>query len=518
MLNLRSSVSALTLGAILSTTLILGGCGEKNKGDTVKIEKVATRKVGDAEAEKALGLMALDTSGSGDFTWSGRKGSGGNYTFSNLATLSKDGEKGAFGSLELKGVHMEGTDAAFDQMIFNDFTATEDDGSTVTFANITLTEPSPALAAAITRSFNGDDDAFDDIEGDISFKTLSFSGLKVDDEDGVLTLGTVKMGTDKDDTGYFTLRDLDADMLSDGEKIIMKLGSIDVTGVNISKYQGLISAAMDNDGEVDAGKMKELMGSMNAYDPDFKNFSLKNFNMDVLGLKINLDSMTGKAEKKGGKVIMSQTMSPLTITPPAEVKDKDMQKFVEGLASFGYDKLEFTMEQNSVLDEKSDTMIVKDSYIQLKDGFKLSYDYDISGYKAVSEKAMSLNGGSSPNPMAVLGMLNELKFNHLRLALKDDSIIDRSFKFAADMQGGAPDALRMQAKMGLAFLPMMAKDEGQQKFAGDLSKALGTLIDDGGTLVIDLSPAKAVDFGAIMQGSMSGDIDIEALGITIETK
>jgi len=519
MRNLRSSVSALTLGAILSTSLILGGCGEKNKSETVKIEKVKPRKVNTEEAEKALKLMALNESGSGDVAWSARAGTGGNYTFSDFANDSKDGDKGAFSSFEIKGVHMEDEAPAFDQMVFNDFAGTDDDGSKITIANITLTEPSPALAAAITRSFNGDDDAFDNIEGDVSFKALSFSGLKVDDKDGIVSLATLKMGKSKDDAGYFTLSDLDMDMLSDdGKKVIMQLGSIDVTGVNLGKYKGLISAAMDNDGEVDADKMKQFMGSMNAYDPDFESFSLNNFNMDVLGLKVNLDSLTGKTEKKGGKVIMSQTMSPLTITPPDETKDKDMQKLVEGLTSFGYDKLEFTMEQNSVLDEESDTMVVKDSYIQMKDGFKFSYDYDIVGYKAVAEKVQSLDGGGNANPMVVLGMMDELKFNHLRIALKDDSIIDRSFKFAAEQQGGTPDALRSQAKMGLAFLPMMAKDEGQQKLASDLSAALGTLLDESGTLVIDMRPEEAVDFGALMQGGMGGEIDISALGVTIETK
>jgi len=518
MRNLKSSVSALTLGAILSTTLILGGCGEKNKGETVKIEKVAIRNVDTNEAEKALKLMALYESGTGDVAWSVRKGDSGNYTFSNFENDSNEGDKGIFSLFELKGLHMEGENAAFDQMIFSDFSGTGDDGDKITIAKITLTEPSLALATAITRSFNGDDDAFNNIEGDVSFKALSFSGLKVADADGVLSMAGLKIGKDKDDTGYFSMNNLDMDMVSDGEKVIMTLGSIDVTGVNLAKYQGLIKAAMDNDGKVDADAMKNIMGSMNAYDPDFKNFSLKNFNLDVLGLKVNLDSMTGKAKKKNGKVIMSQSMSPLTITPPVDPVDDDMKKITEGLASFGYDKLEFTMEQNSVLDEESDTMIVKDSYIQMKDGFKLSYDYDIAGYKAFSEKAMSLRGGSSTNPMAALGMMSELKFNHLRLALKDNSIIDRSFQFAADQQGGKPDTLRSQAKMGLAFLPMMAKDEGQQKLAEDLSKALGKLLDDGGTLVIDLSPKEAIDFGTIMQGGMSGEIDIEALGLTIETK
>ena len=363
MRNFKSSASAAALAALLSTTLILGGCGKKDKGDSgntsVKIEKLAMRKVDNAEAEKALGMMALSESGSGDFTWAGRKGDSGNYTFSNLESETKKGDTGTLGTMELKGVHMEGDQAVFDQIQFNDFSTTEDDGTNVTFKNFTLTEPSPALAAAFTRAFKGDDDAFDDIDGDVSFKAMSFSGLKVNDDDGVFTMDSLKMGTSKDKTGYFVLNDLDMDMMEDGKPIKMKLGSINVTGVNINKYKGLITAAMNDDEDAGEETMKNLMSSMNAYDPDFKTFSLNNFNMDAMGLKVNLDSITGKAEKKGGKVVMTQKMSPLTITPPGETKDKSMKEFVEGLATLGYDKVELTMEQNSVLDEDTDTMIVK---------------------------------------------------------------------------------------------------------------------------------------------------------------
>jgi len=520
MRNFKTSASALTLGAILSTSLILGGCGEKNKGESVKIEKVATRTVNTGEAEKALKLMALNESGAGNFTWSAREGDSGNYIFNNLKAESKDGDKGTFGSLELKGVHLEDENAAFDQMIFKDFSATEDDGSTVTFANITLTEPSPALTAAITRAFNGDDDAFDNMEGDVSFKALSFGDLKVDDEDGVFSMDSLKIGKSKDDTGYFSMHGLDMDMISDGEKLIMKLGSFEVTGVNINKYQGLIKSAMDEDGEVGADTVKELMGSMNAHDPDYKNFSLNNLNMKFAGLKLNLDSVNGKIEKKDGKVIMSQSMSPLTISPVAGTEEEDMKMFAEFLTSFGYDKLEFTLEQNSIIDEKSDTLVVKDSYIQMKDGFKLSYDLDVSGYKVFAEQAAAAqSGGSLQNPLAAIGMASSIQISKLRLALHDDSIIDRYFKMSAKENNSTPDALKNEIKDILGQISMEAQDEAQQKLADALKNSVTKFLDDGGTLVFEMNPAAPVNPGGIVMGAMFGSIpDIAAMDITISTE
>lgn len=498
----------------------MGGCGEKNKGETVKVEKVEPRNVDTNEAERALKLLALYESGMGDVAWTERKGDSGNYIFYNFENDAKKDGKAVFGSFELKGVHMEGENPAFDQMVFNDFSGTDDDGSKITFANITLTEPSAALSDAIARSFNGDDDAFDNIEDDVSFKALSFSGLKVDDADGVLTLGGLQIGKDKDDTGYFTIRDLDMDMQSDDEKIIMKLGSINVTGVNISKYQGLIASAIDSGEEMDADKMKELMDSINAYEPDFKNFSLKNFNMDVSGLKINLDSITGKAEKKDSRIIMSHSMSPLTITPPKDTKDKDMQMFAEKLSAYGYDRLEFTMEQNSVLDEKSDTMVVKDSYIQLKDGFKLSYDFDVSGYKAFTEQAVAAqSGGSLLNPFAAIGMASSIEINKIRFSLHDDSIIDRYFKVSAAQNNTTPDVLKNEIKDILAEISMEAQDEAQQKLADALKASVISFLDDGGTLVFEMTPTEPVNPGGVAFGAMFGSIpDIAEMNITISTE
>ena len=513
---LSSSLSKLALATALSTTLILGGCGKKNAAP--EVASVKTRAVSDANAMQALTLMGLNESGSGELSWASRTGDKGNYVFTNVVPKNKDDKDASFGSLELKGVHMDGEQAVFDQITLNDFKAVDEDETIVTFKTLSLTEPSPALAAAFADALGGNDDAFDDIEGDISFTAINFTGLKVVDEEGTVNLDSVNFGKSKDGTGVFSINNLNMDMTDDGTHIKMNLGSMDITGVNIDKYKGIFEAAVKNgkDGKtIDDEAMKKLMGAMDPYNPDFKDFSLKNFHVDADGLVVNLDSMKGNATRKGDKITMTQTMSPLTITPSKTSKDKGMKKFNEALDTLGYESLEFTMTQNSVLNAKTDSMIIKDSYIAMKDGFKLSFDYDMVGYKAYMQEALALSGKAESNPMAMLGMLDKLQVKKLRIALKDDSIVDRSFKFAAKEQGGTPADLKQKAKMGLAFLPMMAKDEGQQKIATDLSAALGAWLDNGGSLVINMDPKEPVVIGNIAKGSMSGAFDLGTLGLTI---
>jgi len=516
----------LAMGGAIAATLILGGCGDKNKTKTSKagaaIEKIEARKVSDAEGMQALSAFSLGTSGAGKLQWDNRDGSAGNYTFTDVK-ISDDDSTATVGQIEVWGAHMAGEQASFDKIEFRDFSARDGkDDTDVKIATIALVKPSPALAGGLAKVFGGDKDAFDNIGGDIGFQAISFTGFNLTNDDVNMTIKSVSMGETKDKTGVFSLNGLTLDGKGDGgtkPNVKMSLGSIAVTGANLKKYKGIMTQAMKSggkDGDMSETAMADLMKSMNIYDPDFKTASIQDFDMNADGLLITLKSFEASANKKGGKVTMVQKMSPLVITPPKDSENADMQKMTETLASLGYESLEFTMGGKSVLDEKSDTMKGTDTYIELKDGFHLSYDFDIAGYKAFAEKAAALSAqGDAANPMAALGMMNALQFNRLRISLRDDSIVDRGFKFAAEQQGGTADSLKTQAKAMLGFATMAAQDEAQQKLATEMVAALTTLIDNGGTLTIDMNPKKPINFGDISMGS---DIDVEALGLSVKTE
>ena len=504
---------------------MLGGCGKDKpaKTKTANIEKaiakIDTRKVDNAEAEKALSALSLNESGSGALSWASRDGKAGNYTYSDVTVDGDDEADIKISQVKLFGAHMDGEQASFDKIELNGFTvATEKDDGDVSFGNISLVKPSPALSAGIAKMLSGDEDAFDDMEGDISFQAASFSDMKIKSEDGNFSIKNMALGTAKDKTGMFTLSDLKMDIKDDKDDIKMSLGSIEVTGANMEKYKGFFTEAMNGGGDEEA--IAKIMQSMNPYDPDFSTISLKDFDMNIEGLAATLKSYSAQASKKNGVVTISQKMSPLSIIPPKDSKDKDMKEFAEVLSTMGYDRLEFTMGGKSVLDEKADNMKTHDTYIELRDGFRFSYDFDIDGYKDFSEKAAAMQAnGNGSNPMAAIGMASALKFNHLRLAFRDDSFIDRAFKLAAEKEDTTADALKQKFKDSLGQAGMMAQDEGQQKLADDLNTALTSLIDNGGTFVIELNPTTPVNFGSVAMGAMmGGNVDIAALGLSISTQ
>jgi outer membrane murein-binding lipoprotein Lpp len=519
-----SHISTIALGAVLSATLIVGGCKGKDKGNkqvsTAKIEKIAPRTVSKAETLQSVTAMCLQDSASGIFKWDDHNVSAGDHTYMGVSVEGgDDGKSLNVEKLELIGAHMDGDMAAFDKIVFHDVSAAEDD-TTFSVKKWELIKPSSSLSNEISRAFCNDEDAFEDYSGDFGLGGMSLSGLNIVDDEVNMSLTSLLFGTTEDKTGVLNLENLSMDIKGE-DKAVIHLGSIAIEGINIDKYKSLFATAAksDENSENEEDVIKALMGSMNPYNPDFKHAKFSDFHVDAAGMKIDLDSLVADVTHKNGKTVMVQKMSPLTIVPPSkEDASKDMAQFVEAMDVMGYDKLEFTMAQKTILDEEADSMVVTDSYIALKDGFKLSFDYDMTGYKAFMEKAAEQGGSSNANPMAALGMIDDLKMSSMRLALKDDSIVDRAFKVAAAQQGGKPESLKLQAKMGLGFLSMMAKDDAQQKLATDLGTALSKFIDDGGTFIVEMNPKTPVNLGSIASATTSGEIDLDALGITITTK
>jgi len=424
-------------------------------------------------------------------------------------------------TLELKGAHMVGDLVAFDVITMNNM-STQDDDALVTIKKLELIKPSPTVSSEIAKAFSGDSEAFEDVEGDFGLGGFDMVGLNVAADDGKITMDKFMFGEAKDKTGVFTLKNLNMDVQED-EDVKISLASINVTGVNIEKYKGLIEASFDagyTGEKMGEETMKKIMNSMNPYAPDYKNFTLKDLDMNVAGLTVDVASIEGNATNKNGITTIVQNTSPMIITPPAEGGKKEMQEFTKALSDMGYERLVFQTYSKSILDEATDTAEVIDSYISMEDGFKLNFDYSVSGVKEMMGKAAQLGANSAidPNPLAAMEMLGSMKISKARIAFQDNSIVDKGFKFAAKQQGADPSMLRNSAKAGLAFLPMMAKDPAQQTLAMEASQALGSFLDNSGTLVIEMNPNAPVDMGAITAGAQQGNFDVSTLGLSIRAE
>lgn len=532
--KVHMNMARLSCGVALGAMLVLGGCGPKTEtGEkaATKITKIGNitndkiissvkkRNISDAEGQKALAELGLNESREDGLNWASKKGDKGHYVFTDL-TLGDADELVTIKYLELTGTHLEGDKPRIDQVKFKDIVTVEDeDGKKGKIASLILTNPSPDFVQMMAEVLGGERDSFDDFEGDISFDSVEMTGLKIHDGEEVISLSSLKGGKTKDGSGMFTMSDFSLNAQTGRgykkESFTAHVGNVTINGANLEKYSKIMSSLDEDD-------FADLLKGPGMFSPDYKNFSISDISIEGMGLNIDLDKLSAVNTIKNGKIHSHQIMTPLTITPPAFVEgqksDDGGQEIAKMFETLGYKKMVITSEQNSIMDEKRDTVVIFDSHMTLENGFKLNYDMDVTGYKAYMQAAMSLGeeSGKGINKGAdeALELLESLGINRLKINIEDRSIVDRGFKAAAAQTGTKPETLRTQAKMGLAFLPMMAKTELQQKLASELTGALGTWLGKGGTLSLEMDPKTTVKFKDLVDES-NHDLDVGALGIKI---
>ena len=161
-----------SLAVILSTSLVMGACSNKDKGPSAeksapakalglkapsdkvfaKHFDVPPRKVSDAEAKQALGELNLLEESGDALSWGKSSGKNGNYSYANLTAKDDDGEM-TIAKAELVGVHMDGDIATFDRADFSGIKVyDEKEDVTVTLETLSVARPTPDMAQAIITS------------------------------------------------------------------------------------------------------------------------------------------------------------------------------------------------------------------------------------------------------------------------------------------------------------------------------------------------------------------------------
>lgn len=524
---------------ILSTALTVGACKGKDKtvvGESAPVKALKTsdvsfseinslfdvdsRKVSNADAEKALAMLGLSDSNQKGLSWDKRSGEKGNYTFTNL-TLQDDEGKAIIEEVKLSGVHMDGEFATFDKMVAQGLEAEGSDG-TVRVESLAVARPSPAFAAAITKALSKLDEVKDldditlDIElddDDIYFGALRFDAVEFEGSDINGSLDSLAWGEfDDSSEGLFVLEGLEMKGRSDDDiDVNVKLGAINATGLNMAHYR----AMSDKQGGRRGGNpMNQIIGGVSPYTKTFDTVSFSDVDISMDGLHITTDGGQGKTTQKGDSLITRQVLQPLVIRFDGEPTERGLIEAKKSLTSLGYDELVITSAQTSELNAKSDTVTVSDSFLDLKDGFRLSYGYEASGVNAVREGVESAQrNGQTLNGRQMEKLTDNITVKSIDLALADKSIVDRGFKFAAEKQGSSPKVLRMQAKSMLMIMGLGVKTEAQGELIGELSRALGQFIDDGGTLKLQVAPAEPLTVNQLRKLE-TGDMGVEALGFS----
>ena len=495
-----------SLAVILSTSLVMGACSNKDKGPSAeksapakalglkapsdkvfaKHFDVPSRKVTDDEAQEALGQLNLLKENGEVLSWAKSSGKNGNYSYTDLTAKDDDGQL-TIAKAELVGVHMDGDVATFDRADFSGikiYDETED--VTVTMDTLSVARPTPDMAKAIISSLQNikdlDDLKIEDENMDMGFGALGMSGMNISSKDINLSADSLMWGEDEaTKLTDFKVKDVKFNLTEKtDEPMTGSLKSFSATGLRGDMFDNLPSAG------------KNPMSMMGGFNPLAKMYStLKmedlNFNSDFI--EVTTKGFEGKSTEKGGVTTQRSVGEPFIIRLKEAPKDPQARQAYEMVKELGFDELIFQSSQTMVMDSNTDSIAVKDGLFSMKDGFKLSYNYGATGVKAMTDKMQTAK--SNQSQADVQAAMENMKLNGFQLRLEDQSIVERGLKLAGKFRGAEPEQVKKELKVALTLAPMMAGGlEGEM--LGEMAGAFGDFVDNGGTLSIVMDPKSPI--------------------------
>jgi len=469
----------------------------------------SSRKVSDRDAEQALTKLGLGSKSSA-MSWDTRKGSAGSYSYTNMTATGDDGQAVTVEKLELSGVRMEEGAATFDILKASEL-QTKDKDASVSVGKIMLSGPSPDMAKAITKAISEGskiDDMSDlDLNIDLDDEDIYFDAINIEDvtisaDEGGGTLKQLAWG-DVGDTGrgLFLLEELNLNVQEKNKPAVkIQLESASARGIDMAAFKNM----SNNQKRLARGARgpMDIFGRSNAFAKTFDTAGFKNLDINVGTLSLRSDGGQGSANRKGDVTTIQQVLQPFIIKFTSPPEAREMKEVYDVFQILGYDEMVFTSSQTSSLNEKTGDISVENSYFDLQDGFRFSYNLEAKGLT---------DGNASPKEA-----MDDMEIARLDLALEDKSILDRAFKVAAKKQGSSPALLRMQAKGGLMLMTAMAQNEQQQEMASQLSKAVNRFIDDGGTIKVGINPDTPIR-ASDLQNINPGNMDMGGLGFYART-
>ncbi len=495
-----------SLAVILSTSLVMGACSNKDKGPSAESSApgaslglkapsdkvfakhfdVPSRKVSESEAKQALGeLNLLDQSGDA-LSWAKSSGKNGNYSYTNLSAKDDDGQL-TIAKAELVGVHMDGDTATFDRADFSGikiYDETED--VTVTMDTLSVARPTPDMAKAIITSLQNIKDLndleldIDEDDLDMGFGALGMSGMKIASEDVNLSTDSLMWGEDeKTKLTDFKIKNVNFNLTENAdEPMTGSLKSLSATGIRSDIFDSL------------PDRRKGPLGMVGGFNPLAKMYStmkMEDLNFDSNFVEVTSKGFEGKSTEKGGVTTQRSVGEPFIIRLKEAPNDRDAKQAYDMIKELGFDELVFQSSQTTIMDSNKDTVEVKDGFLSMKDGFKLSYNYGASGVKAMTDKIQESSQGKADMQAAIENM----KLNGFQMRLEDQSIVERGLKLAGKFRGADPDQVKKELKVALTLAPMMASGlEGEM--LGEMASAFGDFVEDGGTLSIVMNPKEPI--------------------------
>lgn len=512
---------------MVSTSLVLGACSPKDKGESAQIsaeapplglsspdEKlfapyfdVAERDVPDAEANQAL--KALNIESQGVMSWDSRKGVNGNYVYTDLASEAEEGSL-TIGTAELFGVYMVGEEPSFDRANFKDVVINGEDIN-FNIGAMSVARPSPKMAQAIfeaLQSREGLDDLEVEIEGDeaVSFGAISMDDIAVSGKEAAGTIDHIIWGVDKGNrVADGKIGQVDFTLTGQNQttsKLVFEGGS--ARGLNMNAYQDMSPT------NTDLG-LGQILGQMNLYAKPYDTLVVGKGSFTNDFIKATFDGFEGKAVENGGVTTITQIGKPFRFSFLKQPEDPRAGQGYDALKRLGFDEIVVRSSQTQILNKNDDTITVKDGLIDMEDGFRLNYTYEAEGLSAMVEQARleqesessDVEDMTSPTMEETLNAFEPVKLRTMKMSLEDKSIVERGLKLASEMSGQSEGNLKKQLKLAIMAATFMGKSDLESEIIAQFGTAATEFIDNGGTLTVSVNPPQPLSVKALAEARES---------------
>jgi hypothetical protein len=540
---LLTGVAAITM---------LTACGQKDKPEDVaessgivfsesKVPSFSVHKGDAGTAAAALAAMSLETSGSGNVSWDGRKLNGDKAVFTDVTLVSagddeEDGEGMSFDAdedsfdldgadlkaakLEFEGLAMQDGQATFSRLLMSDVSLVptdpeEAENGSGKIGSIELVNPSPETAAWVASLFS-DEDVADLPEGDaLSFdqwaiRDVDFRIDEPDGEKGTFTIGMIEVTGLKEQTAALMKLDgMAFDMTDPVEDTNMKmnLGSIELRGADL----GLLTDASEDATDPEEVSQMMNLAAQDPANPGYESLSINGFDLDLAGVKIDLPKLVSVVGRDKKDSVVAVKTEPFKVSLTTD-EGKYGEQLAGQLAMLGYETLELTGAGYQTYEPDTDitTYAKGQNYWALKDGFRIDFGAKFAGAKAMAAAEQS------DDPTAMLGdTLENMVLHNMELVLDDDGFMDRAFNAYAAQSGQDPQEIRNQLTGMLAMAPMMAAGTGiDPDLLTEASTALSSFVSDPKTLTIKLAPAEPLVMQTVAEMEDPSALTKEALGFS----
>lgn len=478
-------------------------------GAAPSLAALNTTAVTTQASDSVLDAFGLGSNSSASWDTLDQRGSV--YTFTNFVVPNDDGGV-TVGTLVLDSPEITDAGPMFASLTLTDIEAAAGGDGAFSIEGLSISAPGVQGAEVIAALLSGREP---DMEAEnLSLSELgsfSLSGLSLefsgeDGETGTAALARLSSEIDADAGKVdFGLAGLSMDVVTEeGMPVTMGMASLDATGFSL--------AALEAYGGADAGVDLSGLTGLDTYDA----IELMDLEVNVGGIVVAMPELTAEMDETRRGLVSRSAMPSLTVSADAAAGPQAAQ-FAGILAGLGYEQLVFSAVGQSVYDEASDTVVTEgENYFRLEDGFEIRTDQSISGVAMYADALVSAMSGATTEEeinAATLEAAQLLIIERFVFSLEDQSLLERGLGLAAQMQGGTPESLRMQAAGFAAMIPAFTGGVLPPELATDLQIALSAFINQGGTLTFGVQPDQPISVGDMIAAGMASDIS--GLGLTV---